>query len=66
MKNVNSKDPRKPAIVAALKRLTGASKVTLVKEVEPGVFQGECLRYGCNGYYERLGTYQVSLGVAAP
>jgi hypothetical protein len=33
-KNVTSNDPRKPAIVAALKRISGGTKVTLLKEVD--------------------------------
>lgn len=43
-KHVRSTDPRKPAIVAAMKRSTGATKITLVREVTPGVFEGNCLK----------------------
>jgi hypothetical protein len=73
-KHVHSKDPRKPAIVAALKRRSGGNKVTLLVELEDGkLFEGRCLKYvgagngrvrapimGGNGSYEELGTFQVS------
>lgn len=32
MRNVTSSDPRKPAIVAGLKRLSGATKITMLRE----------------------------------
>lgn len=42
-KHVKSDDPRKPAIVAAIKAASGGTKVTLVQEVAPGVFQGDAI-----------------------
>ena len=42
-KNVSSKDTRKPGIVSALKALSRGRAVTMVKEVTPGVFEGNCL-----------------------
>jgi hypothetical protein len=63
-KHVHSRDPRKPAIVSALKTLSGASKVTLLKEVAPGIFEGSCLEYkpeGGGSAYVALGRYTVDL-----
>lgn len=62
MKNVTAKDPRKPAIVAALKRKSGASKVTLLKELEPGLFRGHCLLSDGRKGFTRLGFYEVKEG----
>lgn len=42
-RNVTSGDLRKAPIVAALKSASGATKVTLLVEVTPGVFQGNCI-----------------------
>jgi len=59
-KNVKSTDPRKALIMVALKKASGANKVTLVKEHADGRFEGHCLkgnRYG----YESLGTFTVVL-----
>lgn len=45
MANILSKDPRKKFIMAALKRKTGATKVTLVREMPGGgTFQGNCMK----------------------
>jgi hypothetical protein len=44
-KNVVSYDPRKPAIMVALKRASGCRKVTMVKELAAGGFTGNCM-YG--------------------
>jgi hypothetical protein len=47
IKNVTSKDPRKAAIVASLKSISGATKVTLLKEHVKGdlhYFAGSCLK----------------------
>jgi hypothetical protein len=69
MKNVTSKDPRKHAIVAALKSKSGGSKVTLVKETSTGAFQGHCQKleiipkFGFmvkTGAWESLGTFEVT------
>ena len=60
-KAVTSKDPRKPGIVSALKALSCGRKVTMVKEVRPGVFEGHVLgekRTSGHGYCA-LGFYRV-------
>lgn len=44
MKNIRSTDPRKPAIVAALKRDSGGTKVTTLQEIRPGVYHGQCMK----------------------
>lgn len=58
-KNVTSKDPRKPGIVAALKALSKGRKVTLLKEVSPGVFEGHCLGDKVGRSFTALGCFQV-------
>lgn len=58
-KNVTSKDPRKPGIVAALKALSKGRKVTLLKEVSPGVFEGHCLGDKVGHSFTALGCFQV-------
>lgn len=65
MKNVKSTDPRKSAIMAALKRKSGANKVTLVKESEYGGFEGHCLIGGKAGY-KSLGTFYVEYDEVFP
>lgn len=42
-KSVSSRDPRKPAIVAALKEASNCRKVTNVAQVGPDHFQGNCM-----------------------
>lgn len=64
-KNVKSTDPRKPEIMAALKRKTGANKVTLVKENNDGSFSGSCLKGGRAGY-QQLGTFTVTYDEVFP
>lgn len=63
MKPVKSTDPRKPAIVAALKKASGCSKITNVKEyIETAThaqFSGDCLRKMDNNAWENLGPYYV-------
>lgn len=58
-KNVTSKDPRKPGIVSALKALSRGRKVTLLKEVSPGVFEGNCLGEKEGRSYKSLGYFRV-------
>lgn len=58
-KNVKSTDPRKKDIMAALKRISGANKVTLVKENNPDSFEGHCL-IGNKAGYKSLGTFIVT------
>ena len=65
MKHVSSDDPRKWKITLALKLKSGGTKVTLVKEITPGVFQGHCQRQQIvvdqAGYAHKTGGYE-SLG----
>lgn len=49
---VTSKDPRKPAVVAALKRISKCTKVTTVQAHGEGLFSGACLRRLANGKYD--------------
>lgn len=42
-KPIKSRDPRKAAIVAALKQVSGCRKVTSVSEVALGVYEGTCM-----------------------
>ena len=44
MKNIKSTDPRKKLISNAIKAKSGGSKVTLVKELNDGTFQGHALK----------------------
>lgn len=44
-KPIKSTDPRKPAIVAALKEISGHRKVTSVTQVGPDTYEGNCM-YG--------------------
>jgi hypothetical protein len=59
-KNVTSSDPRKPEIVRALKDASGGSKVTLLREVGPGVFVGHCLVSAAHGGYDSRGYWQIT------
>jgi hypothetical protein len=70
-KHVHSADPRKAAIVAALKSKSGGTKVTLLREVAPNTFTGSCLRQirsACNPQgiarvrFETIGDFTVNLG----
>ncbi len=71
-KHVNSRDPRKAAIVTALKRKSGGTKVTNVTETvetdqivtgvhekDIKVFSGDCMRVNRQGTWDRLGTFHV-------
>lgn len=42
-RHVKSTDKRKAIITAALKQASGARKVTLVTEIGPGLFVGNCI-----------------------
>lgn len=42
-KPISSRDPRKPAIVAALKRASNCRKVTNVRENGPDSYVGDCM-----------------------
>jgi hypothetical protein len=59
LRNVTSKDPRKPTIVAALRRKSGdpaASRVTLLKEdTKDGTFTGRVLKSDGNRCFDSVG-----------
>ena len=46
LKSVRSDDPRKAEIVTALKKVSGATRITSVEEWPDGTFTGNCLRPG--------------------
>jgi hypothetical protein len=61
-KAITSKDPRKAAIVAALKRASGGTKVTSVRELDTspdGGFVGSCMRKRDDGRWDHLGPFIV-------
>lgn len=58
-KSIHSADPRKAAIVAALKAASGCRKVTTVKETKDGAFFGNCMNP--NGAASVQGFWQVDL-----
>jgi hypothetical protein len=45
MANVTSRDPRKPAVVAAFKQLSGATRISNLKVNAAGLFTATCLHY---------------------
>lgn len=60
-RNIPSHDPRKTKIVEVLKKKSGGGRVTLVKEISPGVFQGHCHKYDAgNGLYHSLGYFSTT------
>lgn len=60
-KNVKSTDPRKKGIIAAIKAKSGGTKVTMVKELGDGTFQGDAMIAGPRGgKAQRLGTFVVT------
>lgn len=61
--HVKSDDPRKPAIVAALKAKSGATKVTMVRQVGPTTFSGDCMKpmSKFSKQYMKLGSRRVDL-----
>lgn len=70
-RNVTSYDPRKKPIVDALKKKSGGTKVTLLKEIGPGIFEGRCLKSGgpvkdreTRSSYIELGSFQVTAAEA--
>ena len=56
-KPIKSNDPRKPMIVATLKRVNGCTKVTNVRQTAEHVFTGDCMRK--DGQWTHLGTREV-------
>lgn len=48
-KPIKSTDPRKPAIVEAMKRKANATKITNLREVSPGLYEGTAMRGNPNG-----------------
>jgi hypothetical protein len=60
VRHVNSRDPRKPLIVDAMKKASGASRVSELYETgSPHAFKGRLLKYH-GGKYEVLG-YAIAL-----
>lgn len=59
MKNVKSTDPRKKQVVNAIKAKSGANKVTLVKQLRDGSFQGHAMKGDRQGY-QSLGMVTVT------
>lgn len=58
-KNITSKDPRKAAIVAALKRVSGGTRVTNVFETpDCNGFMGSCMKRA-DGRWHGLGSFTV-------
>jgi hypothetical protein len=53
---IKSTDPRKKMIVEALKKSTGANKITSVYRISESEFQGDCLNGNRSGY-ENIGTF---------
>jgi hypothetical protein len=60
MKNIKSTDPRKKAITNAIKAKSGGTKVTLVKELNDGTFQGHALKTNGKGPQTSLGFFTVT------
>jgi hypothetical protein len=70
-KPVKSTDPRKPAIMAALKKASGCTKVTGVQQNGENLFSGACMKMrkmpcpqGSDVYlskWEHLGVFEVTL-----
>lgn len=60
-RNVTSTNPRKKAIMAAFKAATGATRVTLVKQVAPNTFQAHCMRMAPHGDYASLGFWEITI-----
>ena len=62
-KHIHSKDPRKPAIVAALRKASGGTKITMLEEIAVGVFQGSCLKKSQSfkkNYWDNLGKFTIT------
>ena len=56
-KHVRSDDPRKPKIVKALKWQSGCTKVTMIREVGSGRFEGDCFARTASGTWELRGRW---------
>lgn len=62
-RSVRSNEPIKATIVALLKSLTGCSKVTLVKEIGPNLYQAHCIKTKTNGAKgTSMGYFKLDLG----
>ena len=65
MKPLKSTDPRKPGVMEHLKRYSGGTKVTEVKEIIPNeLFQGRCFKKGPGKSRIPLGTYRLIIGIS--
>ncbi len=60
-KAIKSTDPRKTSVTQALKQASKGTKVTNVREVAPGVYQGDCLvKARGERRFLDLGTWEVA------
>jgi hypothetical protein len=60
MMALHSTDAMKKAVMAALKRKTGATKITQVKRLDNGDYTGNCFRRNHTLKYECLGFHSVT------
>jgi hypothetical protein len=63
-KPIKSSDPLKPGVVAALKSVSGGTKVTNVTQTDEQTFVGHCMRKDqARGHWTSLGDFSVTLNV---
>ena len=62
-KHIHSTDPRKKAIVATFRKLTGCSKVTLLRDTGTG-FVGHCLKKA-GRTFDSLGWHELETAEVA-
>lgn len=60
MRPVKSTDNRKKQIMNAIKAKSGANKVTIVKELKDGSFQGHAMKGNRTDGYKSLGMVNVT------
>jgi hypothetical protein len=60
-RHLHSKSPHKARVIAAFKAATGATKVTLVKQLAERTFQAHCLRRAPKGDFASLGFFEIVL-----
>lgn len=60
LKFIHSTDPRKPLIMSKLKAKSGATKVTQIREVSPGVYAGICMKRENTLDFQPLGMFSVT------
>lgn len=62
---ITSANPIKQAITKALKKQTGADKVTMVYQIGANQFQGNCFKHVGSRQYQDLGTHTVTVNITA-